>query len=78
MQAIETKFLGPTDSNYNNRIKATAAAGSIIIDWDDNHSIEDNHKYAAEMLCNKFNWPWVEHLIGGQLKSGSYVWVYNK
>ena len=34
MQAIETRYLGPTNTR-GSRIKATAAAGSITIHYDD-------------------------------------------
>jgi hypothetical protein len=55
MQAIETKYMGPT--NYRgSRIKATAYAGSITISYDDALSPEENHLMAAKALMAKFGW----------------------
>lgn len=71
-QAIMTKYIGPTNSR-NSRIKASAPAGSITISYDRELNEDDNHKQAAEALCDKFNWK--ISLIGGVLKNGAYVWV---
>ena len=74
MQAIESKFLSVTDAQ-DNRIKATARAGSITIDWCDDLHIEDNHKVAALALCKKFNWDWENNIVGGCLPNGNYCFV---
>ena len=72
MQAIQTKYLGPTDSR-GARIKAFAQAGSMTFDWDYELNPDQNAHKAAKAFCKKFNWEW--HLIGGCLKDGSYVFV---
>lgn len=53
MQAIETKFLPPT--NFRGpRIKASCQRGSATFDWINNLSTEENHRAAANMLCQRF------------------------
>jgi hypothetical protein len=54
-QAIVTKYLGPTNFR-GSRIKATAAAGSITVDWPHALNIENAHAFAACQLAEKFNW----------------------
>ena len=55
MQAIITRYLGPTD-HRGSRIKATAQAGSVTLEWDDRLNVEVNHDRAALALANKFGW----------------------
>ena len=55
MQAIITKYLGPTESR-GARVKATAQAGSVTIHWDDALDIEENHDRAAMTLAHKLGW----------------------
>lgn len=77
MQAIQTKFFGPTNVS-GSRYKATASAGSVILHADHALNPEQNHKAAAEALVAKFHWnehKGYEGLIGGCLADGSYVWV---
>lgn len=55
MQAIRTRYLGPT--NYGgSRIKASAQAGSVTISYDYALNVDDNHKAAAQALIDKLNW----------------------
>ena len=54
-QAIVTKYLPPTNVK-GSRIKATAAAGSVIVHIDHALDMEANHAKAAEALANKFEW----------------------
>ena len=77
MQAIQTRFLGPTNVR-GSRYKATAQAGSITLSADDRMNPEQNHHVAAAALVAKFGWN--EHkgykgLLGGQLPNGDYAWV---
>lgn len=67
MQAITTKFLGPTNCR-GSRVKASAQAGSLTLSWDDALDIDDNHAAAAIALANKLGWggQWV----GGGLPGG--------
>lgn len=67
MQAIVTKFLGPT--NYRgSRIKARCDAGSVVISLDYAESVEENHRIAAMTLVKKLGWD--GRWIGGSLSDG--------
>ena len=74
-QTITTKFLPPT--NYrNSRVKATAQAGSVTIDFDHALSIRGAHDKAAAALMAKLEWDEYASLIGGGYNSGyHYVLV---
>ena len=76
MQAIEVKYLGPTDAR-GSRLKATCRAGSITIGWD--YALDDdNYIKAARELCVKVGWAnWPERLIEGTLANGNKVFVFN-
>ena len=73
LQAINTKYLGPSNVR-GSRVKATAAAGTKTIEWDDALTAARNHERAAHELARKFKWN-PRALVGGGLKDGSYVWV---
>jgi hypothetical protein len=72
MQAIITKYLGPTD-HRGARVKATADAGTVTVSWDHALNTEDNHRAAAEALANEYRWldggDW--KLVGGSLPDGT-------
>lgn len=72
-QAITTRYLPPTN-RMGARIKATAAAGSIILPFDPALSTEDNHAETAEALANKWGWGgnW---FIGGMPDDTGYCFV---
>lgn len=74
MQAIQTKFLGPTNSR-GSRIKATCAAGSRTVEYDHAMNVEENHCYAAQMLQEKLGWLSHGELAFGTLSDGSFVHV---
>jgi hypothetical protein len=78
MQAIQTKYFGPTN-NRGSRIKAFCAAGSITISYPYELSGQACHRAAADTLIKKLGWIESSYgeLIGGQLKSGDYVFVFN-
>lgn len=78
MQAILTKYLGPTNSR-GARIKATCAAGSITISYPYDLSGQAVHRKAAESLVSKLGWvdTYYGGLLGGQLANGDYTFVFN-
>lgn len=78
MQAIQTRYLGPTN-NRGARIKAWAQAGCITISYPYELSGQACHRAAAEALALKCEWdtPFYGKLLGGQLKNGDYVFVWN-
>jgi hypothetical protein len=55
MQAIVTKFLGPSNTR-GSRIKARAAAGSITIPYNHSLNSQANHVAAASALAEKLGW----------------------
>lgn len=73
VQAIVTKFLGPTNFR-GSRIKASAAAGSITVSSDHSLGIEANHAVAAETLAAKLGWigRWFQ---GGMPGDSGYCFV---
>lgn len=54
-QSIVTRYHGATNTK-GSRIKATAAAGSVVLSWDDSLNPDDNHARAAQHLADKFGW----------------------
>jgi len=73
MQSIQTSFLPPT--NYKGaRIVAKAQAGRLILPWDHELNVEQNHAKAARAFATRLSW-YPEVLYGGVLRDGSYVWV---
>lgn len=78
MQAIRTVYFGPSNVR-GSRIKATAAAGSLTVDYDHalRSGIEANHRVAAEALIAKFGWnvDGYGSLASGCLPDGSWAHV---
>jgi hypothetical protein len=76
MQAIQTKYLSPTNSR-GARIKASCAAGSITISYPYELSGQAVHRKAAEALVAKLGWTDLPELLGGCLPDNSYCFVFN-
>ena len=82
MQAIVTRYLGPTDYR-GARIKAACDADSITINYPHELSGEDVHRAAAEALLVKLGWDTAHgykpfRLVGGalpQISRDSYAFV---
>lgn len=72
-QAIETRYLGPTNTK-GGRIKATAWAGSVTIGYDHALNTEGAHKAAADALIAKMGWTGT-FAQGGNAKGNGYVFV---
>lgn len=76
-QAIETRFIGPT--NYRgSRVKAKAQAGSVTIEWDHAIGVDENHMRAAQALADRYGWSdrggmWIG---GGRADSRGNVYVW--
>tara|TARA_R110000868_G_scaffold52456_1_gene165687 strand:- start:121 stop:378 length:258 start_codon:yes stop_codon:yes gene_type:complete len=71
MQAIVTKYLGPT-YRRGSRVKATAQVGSLTLSWDYALNSDANHRAAALALANKYKW--LDHCDlseGGSLPTGN-------
>ena len=75
MKAIETRYLGPTNTR-GSRIKASDEDGnSVTMSYDDANSSEENHAAVCKALCEKMGWPGV--MLGGHTKAGM-VWVFER
>jgi hypothetical protein len=72
-QAIETRYLGPTNTK-GGRIKATAGAGSITIGYDYALNTDGNHKAAADALIAKMGWTGT-FAQGGNVTGTGYYFV---
>lgn len=72
-QAIETKYLGPTNSR-GGRIKAIAWADSVTISYNHELNHAENHRAAADALLAKLGWDG-KFAQGGNVKGDGYVFV---
>jgi hypothetical protein len=80
MQAIITKYFGPTNTR-GSRVKATAAAGSVSLPYDSALNSDENHRAVAEALCKKLGWVSSPNnlyttLAQGQLPNGDNVFTF--
>ena len=78
-QAIETKYLGPTD-HRGARVMVKAAAGRMYIPWDHELDADQNHRVAAKKFASALGWYEGESGLwagGGKANGGGnvYVWV---
>jgi len=55
MQAIQTRFLGPTNTR-GSRYKAVCDAGSLTLESDHSLGSEDNHVRVARALLARLKW----------------------
>lgn len=77
MQAIQTKYFGPTNFR-GSRVKATCAGLSRMTEWDDELGSAENHLRAAYALASKLGWKWeFSRIVSGTLKDGSSVHCYD-
>jgi hypothetical protein len=80
MQAIQTRYIGPTNTR-GSRIKAWCAAGSLTIPYPyEVNSGQPCHRKAAEALREKLGWNkphYGEEMLGGCLPNGDYVFIFN-
>ena len=82
MQAIQTRYLGPTN-HRGSRIVAQCQSARIVLEWDDSMSVDQNHQSAARALILKMHWhrnhaPQGEsrpHWYSGSLPGGAMVHV---
>ena len=61
-QAIVTRYMGPTNFR-GSRVKATCAAGSLTLSWDDSLDTAANHAAACKALADRLGW-------GGKWRGG--------
>ena len=70
-QAIETRYLGPTNTK-GARIKATAAAGRATVPYDYELDVPDAHRVAADALIAKMGWQGT-FAQGGNVKGAKQI-----
>ena len=74
MQAIITKYHGPTDTK-GARISATTEAGRVYVPLDHSLDTEARHRVAAQALADRMGWS--GQLIAGALPNSSgYAFVF--
>ncbi len=73
LQAITTRYLGPTD-HRGSRVKATAQAGSITVGLDYALGQDENHHAAAEALAKRYGWE-TDGWASGVGADGRFVFV---
>lgn len=72
-QAIETRYLGPTNHRSSRIVARSASGHRIICSWDDALGVDENHHAAAQALADKLGWR--SRLATGAL-ANSYVHVF--
>ena len=74
MQAIETRYHGPTDTK-DARITVRADAGRMTVPWDHRLDVAGNHCAAARALATRLGWS--GRWTGGSLPGahGGYAFV---
>ena len=89
MQAIKTKYIGPSNVR-GSRVKAECDAMTVILSWDDSLDTEANHVAAARELCNRMvakneklygkdaGNGWHAPFVTGGLKNDGYAHVFTR
>ena len=79
MQAIKTKYIGPSNSK-GSRIQASCEAKTIYVSY--NHALDSdgNHRAACEELLRALGWTADQSAVYSDLVGGwygdSYFWVF--
>jgi hypothetical protein len=73
-QAIETRYLGPTDTK-GGRIKASAWGGSVTVGYDHALDAQGAHRAAADALIAKMGWTGTYAQGGNAKGDGGYYFV---
>ena len=76
MQAIRTKYHGPTNTR-GSRISAQCEAGRVYVPYDHALSIDGNHKAACDALLDRMGWrgKYYTPMVCGEF-SGDTYWVF--
>lgn len=80
MQAIQTKYHGPTNIN-GSRFTARCDAGRVTVGYDHGLNVAENHVAAARALMVKLGWAKGDNasmqIVSGQLPDGSWAHVFH-
>ncbi len=71
MQAIRTRYHGPTNSR-GSRIIAKCGAGSVTMPYNHALNLDGNHAAAARLMLERMGWTGIYN--GGQFEH-DYYWV---
>lgn len=74
MQAIQTRYAGPTN-HRGARIVARCDARRAVYSWDHSLNVPDNHAMAARSLAHELGWLDGHRIESGSLPDGSYAHV---
>lgn len=74
MKTITTKYYSPGNVR-GARIVARDGDNQFRFSYNDALNYEQNHASAAQKFCDRLNWR--GRMIGGQIKNGTYVWVFD-
>ena len=75
MQAIRTRYLGPTNT-HGARVKAISASGlSATVARDYEKDVESDERRAAVALCRKLGWSGCNQMIRAGLTNEESVFV---
>jgi len=74
MQAIITKYHGPTDKR-GSRISAKCQAGTVSVSYDSGLNDDEQHHALAVKLATKLGWMDDSWLCSGTLPNGDYCHV---
>ena len=73
MQAIRTKYFGPTNSR-GSRIQASCEAETIYVPYNYGLTNDENHRAACEELTRALGWAFSD-MVGGAHGDATY-WVF--
>lgn len=77
MQAVKTKYYGPTNCR-GSKIIASCEAGKIQMPYRHELNIDENHRAACVALIKKLWWDsgYYSHMVGGQ-HGDAFYWVFS-
>ena len=76
MQAIRTRYIGPTNS-HGSRIQAKCEARTMYMPYEHGLGLDENHNAARQMLIDKMGWnePTYPTMVTGWFE-GDYFHVF--
>lgn len=75
MVAIETHYLGPTNTKGSRYVASATAGNRVVIPCDYSLNQNENHAKAAKTLREKLNWGRNGPMLGGHTMHGM-AWIF--
>lgn len=75
MIAIETRYIGPSNTRGSRYVAETCNGHRTYSGANDSLDSEENHRAVAKKLAEKYGWLDRNNLVGGGSKRGM-VWVF--